>query len=261
MGMKIVFVGAGNLATNLAKELFRKGNHIVQVFSRTMESAQLLASQVNAVAVTDIADVMAGADLYVLSIKDSTLESVIGRLSGNGEKGLFVHTAGSMPMDVFKGYVSRYGVMYPMQTFSKKRAVNFREIPFFIEANTPENTELLRSISLTMTEKVYELSSERRKYLHLAAVFASNFANHCYELCDEILSEHGIPFDVMLPLIGEIADKVRSMSPKEAQTGPALRYDSNVIGKQEKLLAGNTRIRGIYNLMSDSIHAVAMDEN
>ncbi len=258
--MKIVFVGAGNLATNLAKELFRKGNHIVQVFSRTMESAQLLASQVNAEAVTDIADVMAGADLYVLSVKDSALEGIVWKLCDGGRSGLFVHTAGSMPMDVFKGYAARYGVMYPMQTFSKNRAVDFREIPFFIEANTPEDAELLRSISLTMTEKVYELSSDRRKYLHLAAVFASNFTNHCYELCDEILSEHGIPFDVMLPLIGEIADKVRSMSPKEAQTGPALRYDANVIGKQEKLLAGNLRIRGIYNLMSDSIHAVAMGE-
>lgn len=261
MDLKIVFIGAGNLATNLAKELFHKGNRIVQVFSRTVESAQLLASQVNAVAVTDMADVVADADLYILSIKDKVLESVIGKLCDDGKKGIFVHTAGSMPMDVFKGHAARYGVMYPMQTFSKCRSVDFREIPFFIEANTSEDTELLRRISLTMTEKVYELSSNRRKYLHLAAVFASNFANHCYELCDEILSEHGIPFDVMLPLIGEIADKVRSMSPKEAQTGPALRYDMNVISKQKKLLADNPRICGIYDLMSDSIHVVALDKN
>ena len=251
--MKIVLIGAGNLATHLGKALHAAGHDMVQVFSRTMQSAETLASLWDAEPLTDMAQVRDDADVYIFSVKDSALEQLISQLCG-GEKKVFLHTAGSMPMSVFRGKALHYGVLYPMQTFSKQREVDFSIIPCFIEANDEFALKQIEGLAGQISHRVYQLSSEDRKYLHLSAVFACNFANHCYAASQELLQQHGIPFDVMLPLIDETAAKVHGMTPKEAQTGPAVRYDENVIGKQIQLLENQPYFQKIYDCMSKSIH-------
>ena len=144
----------------------------------------------------------------------------------------------------------RRGVLYPMQTFSKVRPVDFSEVSVFIESAT--DSALLESLAQSISRHVYHLDSEGRKHLHLAAVFACNFTNHCYDLSASLLQRYGIPFEVMLPLIDETARKVHNLTPREAQTGPAVRYDTSVIERQEALLTGSER--DIYRLMSQSIH-------
>lgn len=251
--MKIVLIGAGNLATHLGKALHAAGHDMVQVFSRTMQSAETLASLLDAEPLTDMAQVRDDADVYIFSVKDSALEQLISQLCG-GEKKVFLHTAGSMPMSVFREKALHYGVLYPMQTFSKQREVDFSIIPCFIEANDEFALKQIEGLAGQISHRVYQLSSEDRKYLHLSAVFACNFANHCYAASQELLQQHGIPFDVMLPLIDETAAKVHGMTPKEAQTGPAVRYDENVIGKQIQLLENQPYFQKIYDCMSKSIH-------
>lgn len=251
--MKIVLIGAGNLSTHLGKALHAAGHDMVQVFSRTMQSAETLASLLDAEPLTDMAQVRDDADVYIFSVKDSALEQLISQLCG-GEKKVFLHTAGSMPMSVFRGKALHYGVLYPMQTFSKQREVDFSIIPCFIEANDEFALKQIEGLAGQISHRVYQLSSEDRKYLHLSAVFACNFANHCYAASQELLQQHGIPFDVMLPLIDETAAKVHGMTPKEAQTGPAVRYDENVIGKQIQLLENQPYFQKIYDCMSESIH-------
>lgn len=251
--MKIVLIGAGNLATHLGKALHAAGHDMVQVFSRTIQSAETLASLLDAEPLTDMAQVRDDADVYIFSVKDSALEQLISQLCG-GEKKVFLHTAGSMPMSVFRGKALHYGVLYPMQTFSKQREVDFSIIPCFIEANDEFALKQIEGLAGQISHRVYQLSSEDRKYLHLSAVFACNFANHCYAASQELLQQHGIPFDVMLPLIDETAAKVHGMTPKEAQTGPAVRYDENVIGKQIQLLENQPYFQKIYDCMSKSIH-------
>ena len=251
--MKIVLIGAGNLATHLGKALHAAGHDMVQVFSRTMQSAETLASLLDAELLTDMAQVRDDADVYIFSVKDSALEQLISQLCG-GEKKVFLHTAGSMPMSVFRGKALHYGVLYPMQTFSKQREVDFSIIPCFIEANDEFALKQIEGLAGQISHRVYQLSSEDRKYLHLSAVFACNFANHCYAASQELLQQHGVPFDVMLPLIDETAAKVHGMTPKEAQTGPAVRYDENVIGKQIQLLENQPYFQKIYDCMSKSIH-------
>lgn len=251
--MKIVLIGAGNLATHLGKALHAAGHDMVQVFSRTMQSAETLASLLDAEPLTDMAQVCDDADVYIFSVKDSALEQLISQLCG-GEKKVFLHTAGSMPMSVFQGKALHYGVLYPMQTFSKQREVDFSIIPCFIEANDEFALKQIEGLAGQISHRVYQLSSEDRKYLHLSAVFACNFANHCYAVSQELLQQHGIPFDVMLPLIDETAAKVHGMTPKKAQTGPAVRYDENVIGKQIQLLENQPYFQKIYDCMSKSIH-------
>lgn len=251
--MKIVLIGAGNLATHLGKALHAAGHDMVQVFSRTMQSAETLASLLDAEPLTGMAQVRDDADVYIFSVKDSALEQLISQLCG-GEKKVFLHTAGSMPMSVFRGKALHYGVLYPMQTFSKQREVDFSIIPCFIEANDEFALKQIEGLAGQISHRVFQLSSEDRKYLHLSAVFACNFANHCYAASQELLQQHGIPFDVMLPLIDETAAKVHGMTPKEAQTGPAVRYDENVIGKQIQLLENQPYFQKIYDCMSKSIH-------
>lgn len=274
--MKIVLIGAGNLATHLGKALHAAGHDMVQVFSRTMQSAETLASLLDAEPLTDIAQVRDDADVYIFSVKDSALVQLVAQLcrheaDGLGEDGVvnalrkakkgehervFLHTAGSMPMSVFKGMAQHYGVLYPMQTFSKQREVDFSIIPCFVEANDEFAQKQIEGLAREISGRVYLLSSEDRKYLHLSAVFACNFANHCYAISQELLEEHGIPFDVMLPLINETAAKVHEMKPKDAQTGPAVRYDENVIDKQSKLLENHPHFKKVYDSMSKSIHGL-----
>ncbi len=252
--MKIVLIGAGNLATHMGKALLGAGHDILQVYSRTMDSASTLATLVGGAPVTDINAVRADADVYVLAVRDSVLPDLIPQLCrGKGEK-VFLHTAGSVSMDVFRGMALHYGVLYPMQTFSKAREVDFSAIPCFVEGNDALAKEVIGGLARTISEKVYSLSSEDRRYLHLAAVFACNFTNHCYDICSEILAKHDIPFSIMLPLIDETAAKVHELSPREAQTGPALRFDEGVIREQSGLLLENPLLRDLYERLSLSIN-------
>ena len=256
--MKIVLIGAGNLATNMGKALYAAGHDIAQVYSRTMESASLLANKLGAAPTNDITEIRTDVDIYILSVKDSALPELVAQVCSERKDRLFVHTAGSMPMNLFDGLALHYGVLYPMQTFSKEREVNFREIPCFVEANDKYSKDMLLSLAGSISDRIYELSSDDRKYLHLAAVFACNFANHCYALSADVLQKKGLPFDVMLPLIDETARKVHELSPQTAQTGPAVRYDENVIRAQSQLLKDNPIVKDIYERMSLSIHRKAL---
>lgn len=256
--MKIVFVGAGNLATNLCLALNSAGHEVVQVYSRTMDSAHALAQRVGAQATNDVAELATNADIYIIGVTDSALKEVsslvvshIETERGTGRMPLIVHTAGSIPMDVIG--TDRCGVLYPMQTFSRNRIVEFSNIPIFIEANHEADLNVLQGLSASISTSVRVLSSDDRRYLHLAAVFCSNFVNHCYTLTAEILERKGIDFSAMLPLIDEVAAKVHELAPKDAQTGPARRCDTNVMQAQADLLSYDPRIQEIYRIMSKSI--------
>jgi predicted short-subunit dehydrogenase-like oxidoreductase (DUF2520 family) len=251
--MRVVFIGAGNAATHLAKEFYRKSFDIIQVYSRTAVSASTLAREVQAVAVTDISAIIDDADLYIFSVKDSVLEELVAQLPENS--GLWIHTAGSMPMSVFKGYAIHYGVLYPFQSFSKDRNIDWGEVPVFTEASDEHSRKILNGIAKLLSPKVADLSTQDRKYLHLAGVFACNFANHMYVLSKQVLEKVNLPFEVALPLIDETADKIHSLSPEKAQTGPAIRYDENVIHKHLELIE-DEEVKQIYRLISGNIHRI-----
>lgn len=250
----IVFIGAGNLATNLAKALYCKGFRIVQIYSRTEESARALAQAVEAAYTTDLSSVAVDAQLYIVALKDAAFVQLLPEIVAGKENTLWVHTAGSIPMSIWEGRANRHGVFYPMQTFSKRRVVDFRQIPVFVESNSAEDARMLKDIASVLSGKVYEATSEQRKSLHLAAVFTCNFTNHMYVLAAELLKKYRLPFEVMLPLIDETARKVHELEPRLAQTGPAVRYDENVINDHLRMLSDEPRMQELYRLISESIH-------
>lgn len=251
--MKIVIIGSGNLATNLSLALEDAGQDIVQIFSRTEVHAKELADKVGCSYTSSPDAVLSDADVYILSVKDDALLRLIPTICSACKNGLFLHTAGSVPMSLFEGSASQYGVLYPMQTFSKNRRVDFREIPCFIEASSPQTLSIVRSLAKCISDHVVVCDSEKRKKLHLAAVLACNLTNHCYRLAERVLEAEQIDFSLFLPLIEETARKVKTLSPKEAQTGPMVRYDQGVMRMQMEMLPDD-RTREIYRLMAESIH-------
>lgn len=255
--MKIVLIGAGNLATNLGKALLAAGHDILQVYSHTMAHATELADVIGGAPTDNLSRIVSGADMYIISVKDSAMVDMLPKLCAGKENKIFVHTAGSMPMNVFERMALHYGVIYPMQTFSKEAPVDFHEIPCFIEYNDPFAMMYIRELADSISNHVKELNSEDRKYLHLSAVWACNFVNHCYTVAADILQKHGMDFKVMLPLIDETCRKVHTLQPLDVQTGPAVRFDQNVIRSQANLLKDNPLLKDLYERMSLSIHKFA----
>lgn len=187
------------------------------------------------------------ADLYIIAVTDSAIARVAAEIGD--VPGLVVHTAGSMPMSILPQ--RRKGVLYPLQTFTKGMPVDLHSVPFFIESEGGE--DLLRDVASQIGGSVLEMGSERRRYLHLAAVFCNNFTNHMYRITEELLSQHNIPFEVMLPIIDETARKVHGLSPAQAQTGPAVRWNIGVMESQLNLLERDD-LKQLYQIISKSIH-------
>ena len=252
--MKIVIIGSGNVATHLSLALKAKGENIIQVYSKTITHAEELAAKLSCDVASHIANIRTDADAYIFSVKDDAVFALLREIvKCANEEAVFIHTAGSIPLPVLDGMSRHCGVLYPMQTFSKMRNVDFAHIPCFIEASDEKAMRVVRSLAASISESVHEVSSEKRKKLHLAAVFACNLTNHCYRLAEKVLQEDGLDFSLFLPLINETAKKVNEMSPRDAQTGPMVRYDQGVMNMQMSLIS-DERTREIYRLMADSIH-------
>ena len=254
--MKIVMIGAGNLATNLALALQHSKHNVLQVYSRTKGSAGVLAKRLNCAYTTDLAAVTTVADIYVFSVKDTALEQLATDLCPRLPGKVFVHTAGSMPLSVFSSIADYYGVLYPMQTFSKGRELDFSTIPCFLEASDKKTLETLSAVAHSFTTNIVVMDSIHRRFMHLAAVWACNFVNHCYDVASELLKHQGLDFKLLLPLIDETAKKVHQLSPRQAQTGPAVRFDKNVIKMHESLMSEMPLQQGLYRKLSESIHTL-----
>jgi predicted short-subunit dehydrogenase-like oxidoreductase (DUF2520 family) len=251
MSYRIVFIGAGNLAARLSLELKKKGYIIEQVYSRSLKSANQLAMRLRTHYTTTPWKIMPDADIYFVALKDSAFEEVLPHAAiGNS---LLVHCSGSMPISSLEKYSKNRGVFYPLQTFSKNIPVQFDHIPVFIEANSKENEDKLLEIAGKISDHVSVMDSDTRLYLHVSAVFACNFVNHLYAIASEILKKKDIPFDVLKPLILETAEKIQNADPALVQTGPAVRFDRNIISSHIRVLNSLPEFREIYKNMSESI--------
>jgi predicted short-subunit dehydrogenase-like oxidoreductase (DUF2520 family) len=247
----ITLIGAGNVSWHLGKGLYLKGYTINEVWSRTYDSAFELASRIGAKAITDLDQLDRDVDLTIIAVSDA----VIGRLSNDliRREKLVVHTSGSVAMDEIAGTSSSYGVLYPLQTFSKHIPVNIAEVPFCIEASDDEALSLIRRVAQDLSVNVHSVNSEERLLLHVSAVFASNYSNFMYMMASDILASKGLSFDLLKPLVAETAHKVLTSEPSRVQTGPAKRGDSNVIDKHLKLLASMPEYAEIYRLLAERI--------
>lgn len=245
--IKVVLIGSGNVAHHLIQAFAKnKKVEVIQVYARQKETMiPLLDSNKITFTYNDLAE----ADLYIIAVSDDAIAKVSSQLPFNNR--LVVHTSGSVPIDALDKK-NRNGIFYPLQTFSKKAAVDFSQIPICLESENEADFEFLKKVAEMVSNKVYKINSEQRKALHVAAVFVNNFVNHLYQIGNEICQENKVPFAVLKPLILETANKIMTLSPKEAQTGPAIRNDQQTIaGHLDFLLDENQK--NIYKTLTQSI--------
>jgi predicted short-subunit dehydrogenase-like oxidoreductase (DUF2520 family) len=249
--LNIILIGSGNVATQLGLALKKSGHNIVQVYSRTNGTARALALKLRAQPITRLKQLSDKADLYIIAIKDDAVPKLIQQLTL--KKKFVVHTSGSLPMNILKRVSSNYGVLYPLQTLSKSKTISFSTVPLCIEANTKANEKQLNTIAHAISKQVHSVNSEKRKVLHLAAVFACNFTNHMYAIANKLLGKNKLPFELLLPLIQETADKVKHGSPVQMQTGPAARNDKSIMKMHLNMLSKEKRTKKLYKSISQSI--------
>ncbi len=246
-----MLIGAGNVAHHIGKRFVECGFSISYVISRNIKNANKLTEIIGGVALDSIPNPINSVDLIVISVNDSEYQGIIQKLNPDSNI-LVLHTSGSIALDVFDGKNFDYGVLYPFQTFSKNREVDFAKVPLFIEAKNEVIYRKIEKIACKLSEKVLNVSSLERSYIHLAAVFACNFVNHLLVEAKDILDKQNIDFSVLKPLIIETINKAMETSPFEAQTGPAIRNDENIIQKHLSLL-DNEKQKELYLGISNLI--------
>jgi predicted short-subunit dehydrogenase-like oxidoreductase (DUF2520 family) len=247
---RISFAGAGNVSAALSRALKSKGSIIEHFVSRNSQKGLSIAESMNA---TWSADYVFpdSSGLIIVAVPDHAIEKTLRDIKCN-ENAVVVHTAGSVGIDVFKGY-KHYGIIYPLQTFSQGRNPDFSSVPILTEASDQTTHHLINEISKTISNKVFECDSEKRRMLHLAAVFASNFTNHVLTQGKMIAGRVGFSFDVLEPLLRETIDKALTSGPENSQTGPAFRNDLNTVKKHLEILSFSPELKDIYEIMSNSI--------
>jgi predicted short-subunit dehydrogenase-like oxidoreductase (DUF2520 family) len=212
----------------------------------------LLSQTLNCDYTTDLSLIKPNTDLIILAVNDDALESVVEQIKIKDK--IIVHTSGSTPIHVFEnnGY-KKYGIFYPVQSFSKNETESLEAIPVCVEGNNQNTEDLLYSLASSVTTKVYAMDSEKRKALHVAAVFANNFTNHMFHIADDILKKNEISFEVIRPLLEKTAGKIKTETPLNAQTGPAVRNDRKVIDNHLKYLKNNSDYQEIYEKVTANI--------
>lgn len=246
---KIAIIGAGNVSYTLCKLLKNRGIEPFCVLVRNPEKAKKMHEDLGVEVVSDYEKVLE-SDLTIISVKDDAISDVATHLVDY--KGLVVHTSGTKSSELLNKSM-RYGVFYPLQTISKEREFSFRDTPFLIYANSPDDVEFLSRFAKQFSNKVLFCDDEQRKVFHLVAVFVSNFTNVMLGIGDKLLKKNGTSLDVVRPLVMEMMHKSFEISPEQALTGPARRGDFATIGEHEKMLSDSPEELAIYKIMTDYI--------
>ncbi len=233
--MRVTLIGSGNVATHIAMRLKEQGVEIACIYSRTFDNACALASRVGSMAVANKSDIPQ-SDLYICSVKD---DNITDALSGiNFGSGIVAHTAGSVDMKVLESLAKNIGVIYPMQTFSKSKHVDWEKIPLFTEANTDTNLIKINEFASILSKNITIATSKQRKIIHLSSVFVCNLTNHLYSVAYRLMKSNGLEFQTLFPLIDETVSKIKVLEPAKAQTGPAVRGDEKVMKMQQEMICG-----------------------
>lgn len=248
--MRVVIIGSGNVATVIGRLISRSNHQVVQVVSRTIEHAKVLAEELHCAASANNDEVDKNADIYIVAVSDGALYE-LGKTFQLGHK-LILHTAGSVPKDVLKDISLNYGVLYPLQSLRKEMDYP-EDIPFLIDGSSPDIIAFTEDFANSFSGKVSNASDEERLKLHVAAVVVSNFTNHLYVLAEEFCQKENIDFKLLAPLIKETATRIATHSPVEVQTGPAVRNDVFTLDKHLRTLANYPQLKYIYLKLTDSI--------
>lgn len=249
--MDIVIIGAGRVGSALSDALDQSGHRLLKTISRSVRKAEILAARTGSDFDSELL-IPPETELVIVAVNDDSLYTVLHETQ-MADNTVIAHTAGSVGLDVFSQHMTNTGVFYPLQTFTIGRSYDLSSVPLFIESSSERSREVLLSVASSVSRQVFELNTEKRRYLHLAAVFSCNFVNHMYYAGKEISAMGGMDFNVLLPLIRETMEKVADLGPESSQTGPAVRNDKKTIEKHLDLLSFSPDLQETYRKISDSI--------
>ena len=252
--MDIVIIGSGNVAAVLGRKFKAAGHTILQVYSRNASAASLLAYEWDTESTNYKSLINQNGDVYLVAVTDDAIKEVITDILLPGK--VIAHTAASVPKEALKNVSAHYGVFYPLQSL-RKEMTRLPETPVYFDGSDEITKRKLEALAHSVAgEKVQVADDGDRLKLHVAAVLVSNFTNHLYTLAADYCSKEGLDFKQLLPLIEETALRIKSIAPKEAQTGPAVRHDRDTIHKHLELLKGHPHLKDIYQALTESIEGV-----
>jgi predicted short-subunit dehydrogenase-like oxidoreductase (DUF2520 family) len=250
----VSFIGSGNLAWHLAPALDNMRYVVREVYSPNPNHAEALTERLYQAEVKATLDFSTSdSKVFIMAVSDDAIADTAREII-LPEDAILVHTSGSQPISQLQYAATQHlGVFYPLQTFSKSKKVDFKDIPIFIESYTDEAEQALMQIAKSISKEVRKIGSEERKALHVSAVFASNFSNHMLTIAKEIMQQNSLDYDWLKPLITETINKTMYLGPEEAQTGPAKRADLNVLDIHLEFLKEQQSIAEIYKVISQHI--------
>jgi len=259
--LSVSIIGAGNLAWHLAPALENAGMVVKEVYSRTEEHAHALINRLYQAEIHRSLDFSASSsELFIVTVSDNAIEEVASRIE-LPPGATIAHTSASQPADVLAhAMTAQYGVLYPLQTFTKGKKIDFRKIPIFIESADSSVLKLLAGVAGDLSRDVRQVDGETRLAIHLAAVFACNFSNHMIKIAKDICEAHGTDLDTLYPLIAETVEKAMAIGPEAAQTGPARRHDYQTLDRHLEILEENEELSQLYRMISQHISDTYSEE-
>jgi predicted short-subunit dehydrogenase-like oxidoreductase (DUF2520 family) len=256
--MVFSFIGSGNVATFLAKQIKNNGHTIAQVYSKNLFNAQRLSNIVNAEAICQIADLEKNADVYIIAVKDDVLPQIVKSLCLPGK--LILHSSGFSSIKLLSSISDRYGVVWPMRMIRENTLIN-QKMNVVINGNNDSVIQSIHDLFNQFPWAIEIADDEKRKKMHLMATFTSNFSNHLYQLAFEYCQKENIPFHTLYPIIEQTAISIQTNNPAELQAGPAFRGDESMIKAHLDLLNGNEEIKQLYQIFSELIAAAYHQKN
>ncbi len=250
---KIVLLGAGRLATWFAVRFLEKKMGLVQIFNRTADAAQKLSEKTGVPWTNDFSKILPDADWYILAVRDDAVFEVAEKLAEIHPAGLVTHVSGVTSGEKLKSFFLRSGVFWPLQSFSAEKKPDWKTMPICLDAAADSDLIFLENMARKMGANPSRINDEQRAKLHVAAVFANNFTNHCLVIAEKLLGEADLSPTLLEPLVRETFEKALQISPAAAQTGPARRGDLATLEKHLLILKNDPLRQDIYRKMSESI--------
>ncbi len=246
----IVMIGCGNVASYFAQEFTHGNCRITQVYHPDLKKAENFAVNYQAQAISFFKDMQTTADLYFIAVSDSAIMEIANQIPRTD--GLVVHTSGTVGLNVLQQH-HHHAVFYPLQTFTKNVTLSQKDFPILIESYLREDDRILSLLAQKLGNTVLMADSNQRSHIHLAAVFVSNFTNHCVKIGFDLMNQKNYDPEILMPLIKETTNKLNYIKPALAQTGPAKRHDHVTMDKHRNLLKDQIDLLQIYNILSQHI--------
>jgi predicted short-subunit dehydrogenase-like oxidoreductase (DUF2520 family) len=258
MTKKISVIGSGNVATYLATCFFENGCIVNEIFSRNIENATILANKTNAKVCATISKFDVNVNCIIIAVNDSGIQQIAQQLAKG--KAIIIHCSGAVSIDAVSKNADNFGVLYPLQTFSKHNKPHHLNFPFYVEGNSATTLFAIKQIAEIISKNVLEANSNQRRTIHLSAIFANNFVNHLLGISSAILETQHVKFHNLQPLLLETIEKATTSNPFQIQTGPAIRNDEPTLEMHRKILENyNANFTSIYNIITASIQNIKLE--